>query len=214
MRQSRPFTLIELLTVMAIIAILIAILLPTLGRAKQTANAAVCLNNLKQTATWAMLYADDWDAVLPVNGKGGYEKVTGINWYSMIGKGRHGMLRCPTARSNLLPRSTSGSEKYKDFSLSMRYGGGTSKVDPPVPMIRDLSADYYWFGDGHASWGGGAMQIWGGMSKEGGNWEPWMWQTEVFKSKYMFYGKGHPRNTANFVFGDGHAEPMEHEQWF
>ena len=60
MRNSqRAFTLIELLTVVAIIAVLAAMLLPALSRAKNTARRTQCLNNLKQMITGSLLYADD-----------------------------------------------------------------------------------------------------------------------------------------------------------
>ena len=52
------FTLIELLIVIAIIAILAAMLLPALNRARETARRVSCLNNLRTMATATLLYAD------------------------------------------------------------------------------------------------------------------------------------------------------------
>jgi prepilin-type N-terminal cleavage/methylation domain-containing protein/prepilin-type processing-associated H-X9-DG protein len=65
MRKNRGFTLIELLVVIAIIAILAAILFPVFARAREAARKATCISNLKQIALAAIMYAQDYDEVLP-----------------------------------------------------------------------------------------------------------------------------------------------------
>ena len=60
-RKRRGFTLIELLVVIAIIAILMAILMPTLNRAKEQGKRANCLNNLHQLQLAWSVYCDNND---------------------------------------------------------------------------------------------------------------------------------------------------------
>jgi prepilin-type N-terminal cleavage/methylation domain-containing protein/prepilin-type processing-associated H-X9-DG protein len=62
---KKGFTLIELLVVIAIIAMLLAILVPSLKRAKQQALAVIDLSRLKQWGTLYKLYADDYKDHLP-----------------------------------------------------------------------------------------------------------------------------------------------------
>ena len=54
----KKFTLIELLVVIAIIGILMTLLLPSLGRAREVAKSAVCKSNLKQIYTGVIIYSD------------------------------------------------------------------------------------------------------------------------------------------------------------
>jgi prepilin-type N-terminal cleavage/methylation domain-containing protein len=65
------FTLVEMLVVIAVIAILIALLLPVLSSAKARAQRTTCLNNLHQIALGVRMYSDDSNDASPThNGEG------------------------------------------------------------------------------------------------------------------------------------------------
>ncbi|MFI5380728.1 MAG: prepilin-type N-terminal cleavage/methylation domain-containing protein [Tepidisphaerales bacterium] len=63
--RGRGFTLVELLVVIAIIALLIAILLPALGRAKKQASAVACASDVRQVYQALIQYASDNKDHLP-----------------------------------------------------------------------------------------------------------------------------------------------------
>lgn len=59
------FTLIELLVVIAVIALLMAIIMPALGKAKLYAQRLLCANNLRQQALGTVVYANDNNSYVP-----------------------------------------------------------------------------------------------------------------------------------------------------
>lgn len=101
------FTLVELLVVIGIIAVLIAILLPALGKAREQARIATCLSNQRQVATTFLMYAHEYKGILPPYGyiNPGYTSdVAGMHWYDLTSKyvsktnNQSGItfLRCPS----------------------------------------------------------------------------------------------------------------------
>jgi prepilin-type N-terminal cleavage/methylation domain-containing protein len=96
----RGFTLIELLVVVAIIALLIAILVPSIGQAKEKARSTVCQSNLRQIGTAGLLYCGEWEGAMPVGSTLVVNGVSGLQyWFCWYGSGppavsdtQHGML--------------------------------------------------------------------------------------------------------------------------
>lgn len=83
-RKKADFTLIELLIVIAIIAILAGLLLPALNAAREKARAVSCVNQLKQTGMIWMDYASiSNDCILPARQYAG-PKTTGFIWYESL----------------------------------------------------------------------------------------------------------------------------------
>src|SRR4029453_5534017 len=68
MRPRHAFTLIELLVVIGIVALLVALLVPALGRAREAANRAKCLATLRSMVQAAHLHAAEHGGYMPVAG--------------------------------------------------------------------------------------------------------------------------------------------------
>ena len=63
--QHRAFTLVEMLVTIAMIAILASLLMPALGRGKESGRVAACQGNLHQIGVALQLYVDDNKNIMP-----------------------------------------------------------------------------------------------------------------------------------------------------
>ena len=147
MRRSRGFTLVELLVVLAIITLLIAILLPALGKAREQARAAKCLANLHGMEQAQWMYASEYDNCIIQAGytENGGQSFVGIAWLNTLQAyyGNKLLVRCPadfspywdTPAPNTNParnRMTSyGINDFLDMNL-VPWGGPYTKI-PQVP---------------------------------------------------------------------------------
>jgi prepilin-type N-terminal cleavage/methylation domain-containing protein len=78
--KKRAFTLVELLVVIGIIAVLIAILMPALAAARQSAQRASCLSNLRQIGIGVFAYLAEYNGTMPLQAYIGFTDNTHNTW--------------------------------------------------------------------------------------------------------------------------------------
>jgi len=152
------FTLIELMVVVAVIAVLAALLLPAVSAAKVRAQGTACLSNLKQLQLAWGCYVDDYNDEVPINRAfqtNGIWRSTPDSWIgfsnaredndtenirnSVLYKYKYAqdvnVFRCPGDKS----ANKADGPRTRSYSMNGNFGGRTSEVQRVVLRASELA---------------------------------------------------------------------------
>lgn len=164
LRPESGFTLVELLVVVAIIAVLAAMLLPVLAKAKAKSHGAACASHLRQLGMALAFYAGDHASFFPRNimeGSGSSEGWVTIAGSWVLGNAKKdrtdtnlregvlwryvqnvGVYKCPTARSTVIGQP--GLPRTRSYSLSFWLNGhdgpSSHPITHPATILKEAGA--------------------------------------------------------------------------
>ena len=167
--QPHAFTLIELLVVVSIIALLVSILLPALGSAREAARMTICATNLRTVGMAIIYYADDNDNFLPPGfGYHGMPDVPNASWQDKnywvtaiseyikssyhTSENSSSVMHCPTKRP--YPRLSETTAKALNYAMAKRlstvhfYGDPKNwrKMDSVKTPAANIAVLDFWWG--------------------------------------------------------------------
>jgi prepilin-type N-terminal cleavage/methylation domain-containing protein/prepilin-type processing-associated H-X9-DG protein len=126
-KRERGFTLVELLVVVAILGLLVSLLMPTLGRARQLARKTICQTNLSALGRGWMVYFQDWNSMTPQThntGKSTPDCLAQFNYMIYCGNPRHTVHSPDYVNAGVLYREgmVSGGKAYVCPEIERNYG--------------------------------------------------------------------------------------------
>ena len=156
---GKAFTLVELLVVIGIIAVLIALLLPALTKARQSALSLVCLSNLRQVGMGMMQYVNDNRGTLPLadvqvstNEPSYWLGIYGSGWVSRLAEKKYvatttelnrtkrDIFSCPTDQTGRPQDFTANMPYYSSYRALEVFGWTSSPVVWTGVKLRDMPA--------------------------------------------------------------------------
>ena len=195
MVHRHGFTLVELLVVVAIIAVLAAVLFPVFSRVRQKSHEVACVSNLKQLLAASAMYAQDYDRTLVPARAGTAPGTLGYSWCVLLQPylKSEQILFCPLEREGqVAARTTDLPHSYGiNFSLTFNAGGFSSApYTYRIAALDDVSSLIMFF------------DLKPGLEAMGSS----------YATDRLRRVDGRHFGRANFGFLDGHAKSMTAEE--
>jgi prepilin-type N-terminal cleavage/methylation domain-containing protein/prepilin-type processing-associated H-X9-DG protein len=202
------FTLVELLVVISIIALLLAILMPSLQRAREQAKSILCKSNIKQYNLSCLNYSNNWEGRYP--GSNFWDSNGKWNiWFLTLGEGGYLPKEAYPDLKMGCPNVTKSSAYRKDFGYGMSLAinpsylnvTGSQPASLRISKEKRLSTFLVIADSGPAN---PFRECEFSLHPRNG------WET-TFRSGYI----GNPHNDhTNVLFGDSHIESLEYQEPF
>lgn len=209
MVRKRGFTIVEVLVVVAILAVLIAMLLPSLWNARSRTKQVLCMSNLRGIGTALMLYAQNNEDSFPYVGEvRNYDpKNMPRTPEQMLGNALNNewsLLKCPSDRNPerldwfvwRSDRNTPAPWKNAPLEVSYMWSEQVLRGLPPAYMPIPYSRAYH-------------PSRWGILSEGWHIFNAWDWRTLLPDFEDSRLDQNHGSGTAarvNMLFGDFHVE--------
>ncbi len=222
-RTRRAFTLVELLVIIAIIAILAAILFPVFARARENARRSSCQLNLKQIGLGALQYAQDYDETLFRSFYGPNQAIAAtadsdpVDYYKWMDAifpyvKSEQVFVCPS--DPLMKYAFRSGKNYGSYGLNGAYGAGPDTTTPPRSskdyLVRlsqmQAPATTVWFTDNNnaalpPNTGGSQGFFWATTPPAIGVGPTGLRQLQNIVERHL--------DTTNVLFCDGHVKAMK-----